>query len=121
MTTATRPRVSRRAFFAAALAVTFLVAGGLSFWASSHPDGLEHVAETTGFLDAAEDSPTASSPFADYATAGVDDPWLSGAITGVVGVLVVLLLAGGTALLLRRRAPHDAAPHDAAPHDAARD
>ncbi|WP_084540991.1 PDGLE domain-containing protein [Nocardioides alkalitolerans] len=106
---ATRPRrVSRRAFYATALVVTILVAGGLSYFASSHPDGLEHVAGQTGFLGSADDSPTADSPFADYATRGVDDTWLSGALAGVVGVAVVLLLAGGLALAVRRRGRHDA-------------
>ncbi|WP_447643218.1 PDGLE domain-containing protein [Nocardioides zeae] len=99
------PRVSRRRFFAAVLLVTLLVAGGLSYLASAHPDGLEHVAATTGFGDTARDSAAAGSPFADYGTQGVDDPWLSGAVAGVVGVAVVLLLAGGLALAVRRRDP----------------
>lgn len=100
-------RVSRRAFYAAALVVTVLVAGGLSYFASAHPDGLEHVAEQTGFIGSADDSAAADSPFADYATRGVDDGWLSGALAGVVGVAVVLLLAGGLALVVRRRARAD--------------
>ena len=49
------------------------MAGVASYYASSHPDGLEHVAEQTGFLDSAEDSATADSPLADYQTSGVDD------------------------------------------------
>lgn len=101
----TAPRVSRRRFFGAALLVTLLVAGGLSYLASAHPDGLEHVAATTGFGDTARDSATSGSPFADYATAGVDHPWLGGAIAGIVGVVVVLVLAGGLTLVVRRRGP----------------
>lgn len=102
-TSPTRPRLSRGRFFAAVLVVTLLVAGGLSYLASAHPDGLEHVAATTGFGDTARDSATSGSPFADYGTAGVDHAWLSGAIAGVVGVVVVLVLAGGLALVVRRR------------------
>lgn len=98
-----RPRLSRGRFFTAVLVVTLLVAGGLSYLASAHPDGLEHVAATTGFGDTARDSATSGSPFADYGTAGVDHAWLSGAIAGVVGVVVVLVLAGGLALVVRRR------------------
>lgn len=100
-----RPRVSTRALLVAGLVVALLVAGVASYYASAHPDGLEHVAEQTGFIDTAEDSPTADSPFADYSTKGVDDERLSVGIAGVLGTLVVLLLAGGLAFGLRRRAP----------------
>lgn len=96
-------RVGRRGFFAAFLLVSLLVAGGLSYYASSHPDGLEYVAEQTGFLDSAEDSPTAGSPLADYQTEGVDDPRLSGAVAGVVGALATLGLASGVVWVARRR------------------
>lgn len=96
-------RVSRRALWVGALVVTLLIAGVASYYASSHPDGLEYVAEETGFIDTAEDSASADSPLADYGTEGVDDARLSGGIAGVVGVLIVLGL--GTALFwgLRRR------------------
>ena len=95
--------MSRRTFWIAALVVTLLIAGVGSYYASAHPDGLEYVAEQTGFLDAAEDSPTADSPFADYGTQGVDDPRLGGGIAGILGVVVTLLLAGGLAFAVRRR------------------
>lgn len=98
-------RMSRRTFFALALVVSLLVAVGLSFYASSHPDGLERVAEQAGFLHAGEESPTAGSPLADYAVEGVEEPWLSGGLAGLIGCLLVLALAGGLAWLLRRRSP----------------
>jgi cobalt/nickel transport protein len=97
----TRPRT--RTFWIAGLVVTLLVAGVASFYASGSPDGLEWVAERTGFLGTAEDSATAGSPLADYAVRGVDDGRLSGGLAGVIGVLTTLLLAGGLTLLLRRR------------------
>ena len=101
--------MSTRRFFAAAFVVSLLVAGVASYYASSHPDGLERVAEQTGFLDTAEDSATADSPLADYDTTGVDDPRLSGGVAGVVGVLVMLLLSTGLFWVLRRRgSPADA-------------
>jgi hypothetical protein len=95
--------VSNRTFWLAALVVTLLLAGVGSYYASSHPDGLEYVAEKTGFLDTAEDSPAADSPFADYGTKGVDDARLGGGMAGVAGVLIVLVLAGGLAYAVRRR------------------
>ena len=100
-----RPRLSRRTFFAAFLVLALLVAGVASYYASSHPDGLEYVAQQAGFIDQAEDSPASRSPMADYTTRGVEDERLSGGVAGVVGALVVLVLAGGLFRVLRRREP----------------
>lgn len=83
--------------------VALLLAGVVSLYASGSPDGLERVAEDQGFHETGEDSPTAESPLADYSVEGVDDPRLSGAVAGVVGTLVVLVVAGGLAFVLRRR------------------
>jgi cobalt/nickel transport system permease protein/cobalt/nickel transport protein len=93
----------QRTFLALGLLVCLLVAGVASYYASSHPDGLEYVAEQTGFIDTAEESATADSPLADYSTRGVEDERLSGGLAGVVGVVVMLLLSGGLFWTLRRR------------------
>ena len=93
-----------RTLVIAGLVVALLLAGVASFYASSHPDGLERVAEQAGFLDTAEENANADGPFAGYATEGVDNARLSGGLAGVVGALTVLLLAGGLALVVRRRA-----------------
>ncbi len=95
-----------RTFVLSGLLVALLLAGGLSFYASSHPDGLEYVAEKTGFLDSAEDHAADDGPFADYATKGVDDTRLSGGVAGVTGVLITLVLAGGIGFAVRRRGSH---------------
>jgi len=94
-----------RRFFVVGLLVALVVAGVGSYYASSHPDGLEFVAGETGFLDSADDPKTADSPFADYQTAGIDDERVSGGLAGVVGVALVLVLAGGLAYAVRRRGP----------------
>lgn len=99
--------MTARRFFAVALVASLLVAGVASYYASSHPDGLEHVAEQTGFLDSAEDSATADSPLADYRTSGIDDARISGGVAGVIGVLVMLVLSTGLFWLIRRREPTD--------------
>ncbi|WP_210649822.1 PDGLE domain-containing protein [Nocardioides sp. SYSU D00065] len=106
-------RTGTRRFYAVALLVSLLVAGVASYYASSHPDGLEYVAEQTGFLDSAEDSATADSPLADYQTSGVDDPRVSGGVAGVVGVVVMLVLSTGLFWLIRRREPRDREARDA--------
>ena len=95
--------MNRRTFFLVGLVVSLLLAGVASYYASAHPDGLEFVAEQAGFLDTARDSAAADGPLADYRARGLGDARLSGGVAGVVGCLVVLVLAGGLALLLRRR------------------
>jgi hypothetical protein len=95
-----------RTFVVIGLLAALLVAGVGSYWASSHPDGLEFVAEKVGFADAAEDSATAGSPLSDYQVKGVENEALSGGLAGVIGAGVVLLLAGGLAYAVRRRGTH---------------
>ena len=98
--------MSTRRFFVVFLLAALLVAGVASYYASSHPDGLEFVASDTGFLDRADDSPTADSPLADYSTRGIDDVRVSGGVAGVAGSLLVLVLSGGLFWGLRRRGEH---------------
>ena len=98
-----RRPVSRRISWIAGLLLTLVIAGVVSYYASSHPDGLEWAAGESGFADTARDSAAADSPLADYGVAGVDDGRLSGGLAGVIGVAVTLVLAGGLTLLLRRR------------------
>jgi cobalt/nickel transport protein len=109
----------RRGPWLAGLLLTLVIAGFVSYHASSSPDGLEWAAGETGFADTARDSATADSPLADYAVSGVDDGRLSGGLAGVVGVAVTLVLAGGLTLVLRRRTGRPAA--DAAAAGPARD
>jgi hypothetical protein len=85
------------------LLVSLLLAGVVSYYASSSPDGLEKVAEDIGFLDTAQDSATANSPLSDYAASGVDDARLSVGIAGLVGVVLTGAVAFGLFLWLGRR------------------
>ncbi|HSE69702.1 MAG TPA: PDGLE domain-containing protein [Nocardioidaceae bacterium] len=107
-------------FVVVGVLVALLLAGVVSFYASSNPDGLEYVAEKTGFIDTADDHAAKDSPFADYGTAGVEDDRLSTGVAGVVGSVVVLLLAGGLAYAVRRRGRGDADP-DKRPEDGPED
>lgn len=99
-----------RTFVVVGLVVALLIGGVASYYASSHPDGLEYVAGKVGFLDTAEDHAAADGPMADYAVKGVDDPRLAGGLAGVIGILVTLAIAGGLALAVRRRGPQDSDP-----------
>lgn len=113
----TTPAPSRgpTAFFVGFLVVALLVAGGLSYFASGDPDGLDTVArsgcqtvKTAGgeqlngkcIAQNATDHATAGGPLADYSIFGGD-----GTVgpAGIIGVLVTLGVAGGFFWLLRRR------------------
>jgi len=98
-----------RTFVVVGLLVTLLVAGVASYYASSHPDGLEYVAEQAGFADTAEDSASADSPLSDYQVKGVENDAVAGGLAGVIGALVVLLVAGGLVYVVRRKG--SAGPH----------
>ena len=101
--------MSRRRFFAAFLLVALLVAGVASYYASSHPDGLNFVAQEQGFSEKEKQSPTADGPLAGYSTKGIDDERLSGGVAGVAGCVLVLAIGSGLFWVLRRRGDDEAA------------
>jgi hypothetical protein len=84
------------------LALSLVLAGGLSYYASSQPDGFEKSAGEIGFLDTAEDSPLAGSPLAEYGVAGVENERLSGGLAGVIGVASTAAISFGIFYALRR-------------------
>ena len=88
--------MSNQKVFRSVLLVSIILAGFVSLFASSSPDGLERVAEDTGFLDSATDSVSLSSPLADYGLSFLGDTTLASVISGLFGVLAV----GGLGYLL---------------------
>ena len=98
-------RVSTRTVVVGALLVSLVLAGVVSFYAASSPDGLTKVSLDKGFADTEKDHATADGPFAGYGTSFISDERLSGGFAGVVGVLVVLVAAGGLMMVVRRRGP----------------
>lgn len=95
--------VSTRRLLLVGAVVALVLAGVVSYYASSHPDGLNYVAGKVGFLSTERPHASDGSPFAGYSTRGVGNARLSGGLAGVVGVLVVGLVGGGLAWLVRRR------------------
>ncbi|MBF4160105.1 PDGLE domain-containing protein [Nocardioides sp. CBS4Y-1] len=89
----------------AILLVSLVLAGVVSFYAASTPDGLTKVSEDQGFARTETTHESDGSPLAGYQTDGVANGRLSGGLAGVAGVLVVLALGSGVMLLVRRR-PH---------------
>ena len=73
----------------------------LAPFASGSPDGLERVAEDSGFMSAALSAPY--SIISDYQLPGVQNEAVATALAGVVGVTAVYLLVAGCAYLLHRR------------------
>ncbi len=96
-------KVPLRAFIIGGLAVTFLVATVVSQFAVDNPDGLEYVAEDTGFISSAEEHGLGDSVFADYATSGINNEALSLAIAGTAGVLITLAVGFGLFKAIRPR------------------
>ena len=99
--------MSTRRLVVVGVLVSLFLAGVVSFYASSHPDGLVFVAGEKGFLDSAGSHASDGSPFAGYATRGVENARLSGGIAGVAGATLVFVLAGGLFLAVRRRPSSD--------------
>ena len=106
----------RSTFFVGFLLIALVLAGGVSYFADSDPDGLDHSTqqgctlgeneELTGDCIArnARDHALADGPFADYAVGG-DDAFTG--VAGVIGVIATLVVAGGLFWVLRRRRPKD--------------
>jgi cobalt/nickel transport protein len=97
--------VSTRTLVVTGVLVALLLAAVVSYYASSSPDGLNRVAEDQGFSQTQTEHHGDGGPFAGYGTKGVGDERVSKGVAGVVGSLVVLVLAGGVTLLVRRRTP----------------
>lgn len=83
-------------------ALSLVLAGGLSYYASSHPDGFEKSAGEIGFLDTAKESPLKDSPLAEYGVAGVENERISGGLAGVIGVASTAAISFGIFYGLRR-------------------
>jgi cobalt/nickel transport system permease protein/cobalt/nickel transport protein len=92
-----------RALVLTGLLVALLLAGVVSHYASSRPDGLNRVAQDKGFAATQREHASHDGLFAGYGTKGVDDARLSGGLAGVAGCVVVLTLVGGLTLVVRRR------------------
>jgi hypothetical protein len=86
-------RVSTKVVVGAVLLLALLLAGVVSQFADSDPDGLAKVSEDQGF---AHKEKTHHRQVFEY-----------GSLSGVIGVLLVLGLAGGVTYAVRRRRPAD--------------
>jgi cobalt/nickel transport protein len=92
-----------KTFVIVGILVSLFFAGLVSNFASESLDGLEKVAEDTGFLENAEDSAVAESPLADYGVSVIENDFLSTGLSGVIGVALTALVAFGLFYLLKRK------------------
>jgi cobalt/nickel transport protein len=105
-------------FLAGGLLVALLLAGVVSNVASSSPDGLDATARQGCTFDAQgkitggtcmlrreQQHQLAGGPLAGYGIRGIDNPYLSTGLSGVIGVLITFALGGGVFWLVRRRTP----------------
>ena len=83
---------SNKKLYLVFLLVTIGLAGIVSFYASSSPDGLEKVAEDVGFIETAKDHSIDNSALADYGVAGIENERLSVGIAGIIGVIATGVL-----------------------------
>ena len=77
-----------------------LVVAILSPLASSHPDGLERVAEDHGFIEKAREPWYQVIP--DYLLPGVQSEGLATILAGVVGTLLMFAILFGLGRLIRK-------------------
>lgn len=95
------PGATGRVVWAIGLIIALALAV-LSPLASSYPDGLEWVAERQGFIGLAQSPLYELIP--DYVFPGIGDEVLATIVAGVLGTVLVFLVALGLALARRRRA-----------------
>jgi hypothetical protein len=104
-----------RAVLLAGFLLALVLAGGVSYYASSAPDGLAKVAADQGIDSATGDHPLAGSPVADYEVRGVDDGRVSGGLAGVLGVVATLAIGGVLFRVVRGGSRRDAPEADPEP------
>lgn len=80
-----------------------VVAGVLSYYASSSPDGLEKVAADKGLNAKERTHSVQDSPLAGYSVRGVGSDRASVGIAGIIGVIAVGGIGAGVFMLIGRR------------------
>ncbi|QGV80179.1 energy-coupling factor ABC transporter permease [Streptomyces ficellus] len=102
------PARPTRKVWLAGLGTALVLAGGISYYASASPDGLERVAADQGIDKKVEEHAAADSPLADYGVSGLDNARLSGGLAGTIGVGATVLAGTGIFWAVRRRRTHAA-------------
>lgn len=99
--------MKQKTFLISGFVVSLFLAGVVSFYASSNPDGLEKVAEDIGFIETAKDHTYADGALADYGVKGIDNARLSTGAAGVIGVVATGVISTGLFMVVRRKSGSD--------------
>ena len=95
--------LNNRKFYMVGFVISLFLAGVVSFYASSSPDGLEKVAGDIGFIETAKDHTNADGTLADYGVKGIENERASVGVAGVIGVIGTAVVAGiGFQLIARK-------------------
>lgn len=95
--------MKQKTFLISGFIASLFLAGVVSFYASSNPDGLEKVAEDIGFIETAKDHTLADGALADYGVKGIDNARLSSGAAGVIGVIATGVISTGLFMMVRRK------------------
>ncbi|MGH8873915.1 MAG: energy-coupling factor ABC transporter permease [Acidimicrobiia bacterium] len=106
-------RLAVGSFVVAGLVVAIALVALVAPNANPNPDGLERVAEDTGFIETGADHPI-GGPLADYGVSGIDSPAVGTALAGIIGTLVTFGVGYLLVAMFRRR-HQPAEPADTGP------
>ncbi|MFO7547978.1 MAG: energy-coupling factor ABC transporter permease [Acidimicrobiia bacterium] len=104
----TPSRAAVGAFIGFGLAAAAMLVIFVAPLASPSPDGLEFVAEETGFIDTAADHPI-GGPLADYGVAGLESEQAGTIVAGLVGLLLTFGVSVWLVTFARRRSRTESA------------
>ena len=99
--------LNNRKFYISGFVISLFLAGVVSFYASSSPDGLEKVAEDIGFIKTAKDHSNVDGALADYGVKGIENERTSVGVAGVIGVIGTAVVAGIGFKLIARKPKKD--------------
>ena len=83
------------------LIIALVLAGGVSLFASSFPDGLERVAINHDFIELGEGYEVIHSPMPDYTVPGIGNEVLAASLAGLIGTLMMFGLVYGMGKALK--------------------
>jgi cobalt/nickel transport protein len=95
--------MKQKTFLISGFVASLFLAGVVSFYASSNPDGLEKVAGDIGFIETAKEHSNADGVLADYGVKGIENDRLSTGAAGVIGVIATGVISTGLFMMVRRK------------------
>ena len=98
---------TNRKFYIVGFIVCLFLAGVVSFYASSSPDGLEKVAQDIGFIQTEKEHTNSDGALAGYEVKAIENERASVGVAGVIGVIGTAVVAGLGFKLIARKPKKD--------------